>query len=395
MPDHDVVILGAGPTGTTAARLLTQRGIGVTVFDREAGPTFKIGESLLPEGIRLCHQLGLEEQLHEAGFVVKNGARFILTNDGAEDRFDFQDAWRADRCSFAYQVKRQEFDALLARHAESGGADIQWSTHVRDVEFRTSDILITLGDGRQCTTRYIADATGPAHFLAKRFNLRRPNPTLRKVSLFTHCAGIPRASGRAEGDITILWSESGWFWVIPFSDGITSVGLIGDQDIVDAAGKSDQERFDNLCSQSASHKSLFDDQEQLMPVQRRANWAYRCDPIAGENFVLLGDAAGFIDPVFSTGVYLGQQGAFFFDEFLGPALAAGDSPSAEDRENFNRRMRTALDRFQQFVNQFYDSSFVDNIIRSRKRAGLRQSITSLLAGDVFYEDNPMLRMGII
>ena len=395
MTNHDVVILGAGPTGTTAARLLAQRKMQVTVFDRETGPSFKVGESLLPEGIRLCHKLGLEDQLRESGFLVKNGARFILATDGAEDRFDFQDAWRADRSAYAYQVKRQEFDAMLARHAEAGGADIHWDTDVRDVEFREDHILMTFADGQRCTTRYLVDATGPAHFLAKRLRLRRPIPTLRKTSLFTHCAGIPRRSGHEEGDITILWSDSGWFWVIPFSDGTTSVGLIGDPEVVDEAGTSDQERFDKLCAQSASHKTLFDGREQLIPVQRRADWSYHCDPLAGENFVLLGDAGGFLDPVFSSGVYLGQQGAFFCDEILGPALAAGGLPSAESREQFGERMQTALDRFLQFVNQFYDSRFLENVIRSRKRAGLRQSITSLLAGDIFYEDNPMLRMGII
>jgi flavin-dependent dehydrogenase len=266
---------------------------------------------------------------------------------------------------------------------------------VRDVDLREEHVVVTLADGEVRTTRYLVDATGPAHFLAKRLDLRRPYEPLRKIALFTHCSGIPRRPGREAGDITILWSPSGWVWVIPFANGRTSVGIVGDPAAVQGAGGDDQQRFDALCAQSPSHQDLFHSREQLLPIQRRADWSYRCDAIAGSRFAMLGDAGGFLDPVFSSGVYLGQQGAFLFDEFLGPALAADELPDQDSRARFTTQMHKALERFLRLIHQFYDARFVENVVRARKRQGLRRSLTSLLAGDVYYDDNPILRMGML
>jgi flavin-dependent dehydrogenase len=396
MTEADVLILGAGPAGSTLAYWLASAGLATTILDRASGPEFKVGESLLPEGVRLCHEMGLAEALATGPFLPKHGAQFILSADGVGDRFDFREALRAERCNHAYQVKRRDFDGLLQEHARGAGAELLWNVNVRRVELDADNHVSAWDiDGAEHRARYLVDATGLAHLVARQERAFEPLDGLKKVSILSHFEGIPHQEGERAGDIRILWTPSGWFWVIPFLDGTTSVGVVGDPDVVAAAGGDDQARFDALAGQSETHRAVLGERRQLAPVQRRADYSFRSKAKTGPRHLLLGDAGGFIDPIFSTGVYLAQQGAFLARDAILPALSRGELPGAAQRAHFAERIELATSRYLALVRMFYDQEFMDDIIRSRRRRQTRCALTSLLAGDIFDEGNTLLRMGML
>lgn len=396
MTESDVLIIGAGPAGSTLAYWLAKAGLATRILDRASGPQFKVGESLLPEGIRLCREMGLGEALESGPFLPKFGAQFILSEDGASDRFDFGEALRAERCGHAYQVKRVDFDSLLQQHAQDAGAELCWDVNVRRVDPEGhGHVSAWDAAGQEHRARYLVDASGLAHLVARQLGQAEALDGLRKVSIFSHFDGIPREEGKRGSDIRILWTPSGWFWVIPFQDGTTSIGVVGDPDVVAEAGADDQQRFDALAAQSDVHRSVFSARRQLAPVQRKADYSFRTGAKTGARFLLLGDAAGFIDPIFSTGVYLAQQGAFLARDAILPALTRGELPGAPARAHFTERIELATRRYLSLVHMFYDQKFMDDIIRSRRRENTRRALTSVLAGDIFDEDNTLLRMGML
>jgi flavin-dependent dehydrogenase len=340
--------------------------------------------------------MGLKAQLEAHGFLKKHAARFVLGEDGVEDTFDFANALRAERAPYAYQVKRLEFDGLLQRFAVEGGAKILWDVTVQDVDLEdTGGVLIKSRDGRSFRCRYLVDASGPSSLLARSLTLREPLPGLNKVALFSHFEGVPRRTGKSEGDIVILWSENGWFWIIPFTGGITSVGAVGNADLIQSMGTDDASRFDRLCDQSATHREYLGERRQLFPLQRRADYSFRLKTLSGERFVLVGDASGFIDPIFSSGVFLAQNGAFLARDLVSPALRSGRLPDPAAREHYEARVRLGVDRFLGLVRQFYDNRFIENAVRSRTRPELKRALISILAGDVYHEENVLIRMGLL
>jgi flavin-dependent dehydrogenase len=255
-------------------------------------------------------------------------------------------------------------------------------------------VEVVARDGRRLAARFLVDATGPTALLPTRLQLREPIDGLRKAAIFSHFAGVPRATGTAAGDIDILHSDDGWHWIIPFSDGTASVGVVGEPEYLRSMGADDQERFDRLCERSEVHRRLLGERRQLLPLYRRADFSFRCRTFSGSRFLLIGDAACFIDPVFSSGVFLAQKGAFLAHEHIAPALKAGRLPSTEDLAAYERNLRVGLDRFLTLVRHFYADAFVRNIIRCRERRALKSALTSLLAGDVWDDYNIWIRMGV-
>jgi len=395
-PDADVIVVGAGPAGCTLAYLLAARGRDVLVLDKEAGPIFKIGESLLPAGVHLCHEMGLKEALEQGGFMPKWAARFVLSDTGDEERFPFSDALRVKAGARAYQVKRRDFDDLLHRHARSAGARYHWGARVAGVDLATAEgPIVRLTDGETLSARFVVDATGQGHFLARELGLRRPIPGLAKTALFAHFERVRRHAGIEEGDITVLWNSEYWTWIIPFTDGTTSVGVVGNPDRIRAAGANDDERFAALCSATEHHRRFLAERVQLFELQRRADFSYQCTQLAGPRFVLIGDAASFIDPLFSTGVFLAQQGAFLAERMLSAALEESRALSEAEQQDYTTTMQTAIRRFLALVQGSYDHGFIETAVRGRRRPGMRRAFISLLAGDVLDEENPLIGMGFL
>jgi len=397
MPENevDVLIIGAGPAGSTLGYLLASQGVSTAIVDRAAGPEFKIGESLLPEGVRLCREMGLGEALERGPYLEKFGAQFILGDDGASDRFCFDEALRPERGMSAYQVKRKDFDALLQGHAEGAGVRIDWNTKVHEVDFGADDHVAVRAGGDTYAARYVVDASGLSQVVARQRGESEPRADLQRVALFSHFEGVPRDEGERAGDIRVIWTEQGWFWVIPFQDGTTSVGVVGDPESLRVAGQDAQESFDALAGQGPVHRALLAERKQLFPVRRMANYASKVEHKTGERYLLLGDASGFLDPIFSTGAFFAQASAFLARDAILPALAAGYLPDQAARSGYEEKIDLAVRRYKSLIQMFYDRKFMDDVIRSRRRENIRRALTSLLAGDVFHEENPLLRMGVV
>lgn len=390
--DTDVLILGAGPGGTTAAAQLAAAGVDVTVLDANPGPVFKIGESLLPEGIRICSQLGLDARLEQAGFQLKHAARFVLTEDGSTARFDFADAERPERGAVAWQVPRERFDGLLVELAEERGAHVRWNARVDDIALEDDGVVARLADGESVRAGWLVDASGAARRLAPQLGRTRPLGLETRVALFAHCSGIPRDDEGA-GDIVVLWEDSTWWWLIPFADGTTSVGVVARPERV--AGLDDQAAFDTLAASTDVHRRWLGAREQLTPLRRAADYSWTCERVAAPRALLVGDAAGFLDPVFSSGVYLAQVGGLHAAELLVDAVRDDRPLSAADQDRHSDRLRTAFGRFGGMVEQFYDGRFLETVVRARRRPNLHKAITSILAGDVFDDENLLVRMGLL
>ncbi len=393
--ETDVVVVGAGPAGATLGYLLAQRGRDVVVLERAPDVPFKIGESLLPAGIDLCHRMGLEATLRDHGFVPKLAAQFILP-DGERGRFPFSDGLPdSSHGSLAYEVKRREFDTILVDHARSAGARVYFDTRVADLELHDGGARLDLADGRSISARFLVDATGQAHWVARKLGLARPIAGLGKAAIFAHFDGIPHGEGEQRGDIVVFWGETSWVWIIPFSDGTTSVGAVADPATLRAAGKTDQERFDTLCSLTEHHGVLLGERRALMPLERRADFSYECERLCGPRFALTGDASGFIDPIFSTGVFLAQQSAFLIADPLAAALDESRPLSDSEQAHYTATLRKGFERFRSMVQGSYDHGFVQRAVKLRRRRGMRAAFTSLLAGDVFDDDNPLITMGLL
>src|SRR5215471_9061037 len=244
---YDAVIIGGGPAGSTVATLLARAGRRVVVFEKEKFPRFHVGESLLPYILPIFERLGVHEKIRAHGFQEKYGAFFWNETTGGTRPVEF---WNAEDDShpMAYQVKRSEFDQLLLSHAESCGAEVRYQTRVEEVLFeagRAAGVRVGAaeGDGEEIRARVVVDASGQDAFLSRRLGTRDFDPKLKRAALFAHYEVVPRPAGRQAGDILLPTDQEVWYWIIPFSDGTTSVGAVFEPDLVRERGTMEQ-RFD-------------------------------------------------------------------------------------------------------------------------------------------------------
>jgi flavin-dependent dehydrogenase len=425
----DVVVVGGGPAGATVAGRLRQRGRSVVVLERDRFPRFHIGESLLPASASVLKALGLEEEL-DARFVRKYGARFLDDEkgpggaDGSTARYQFEEAF-PPATPYAWQVPRSEFDALLLDRARALGADVREGCRVTEVLLAQGhavgvSYLDATGTSRRVDAKVVVDATGREGLLT-RARARTRIPGLDKTAIFTHVEGGHRNEGRDAGQIelTILAGRDdagavpGWAWFIPFKDGRASVGFVLSSNVVGkraaelpslasdvgpartAAPGGDrlEALFQAEVARSPWMSHLLRDTRRSGPVRAAADYSFRVDRLAGDGWVAIGDAAGFLDPLFSTGAHLAMGGGERAAAAIDAALASGDT-SAKAFEGFERTMRTAADLFLGAVQSFYRGELRALLFAPDQRAILRKLITSMLAGDVFHDqDDPARWIG--
>jgi flavin-dependent dehydrogenase len=390
----EVVVIGGGPGGATAAGLLARAGRRVLVLEREAFPRFHVGESLLPRSIEVLEQLGVMPKI-EAEFLRKYGARFIDSDTGAENRFSFGDAIHA-HSPYAFQVPRDRFDQVLLDHAVELGAEARHRWQVARMLFdggRATGVVARDPDGHEhvidasCTI----DATGRDALRAHAQRSQQKLPMLdRTMAVFSQFRGVPRPEGVEAGDIRIVVAQSSWFWVIPFRDGRTSVGAVLDaSEIVRAEGRATPAAtFAALCEASPPMRRLLEGATPLFDVRAAADFSYRVSDIIGDGWLALGDASGFVDPLFSTGVHLALRGAMIAAPLVDQALAAGDVGRARFLA-YERSQRRAVEIFIGAVQAFYDRRLVPLLFAPEQRPLMRALITSILGGDTYHADEPL------
>jgi flavin-dependent dehydrogenase len=383
---RDAVVLGAGPAGCAAASALARRGRSVLLLDRDPEPRFKIGESLLPWNRPIFEELGLLPKIEAAGFQRKYGALFTNERTGGVRQVDFREAWDASRPS-AWQVKRREFDALLAAHAAESGAEVRRGVAVEDVLFeggRATGVRVWGPAGEEeIPAKVVVDATGQAALLASRLKIRRQDSNLRKAALYAHFTGAWRAEGERGGDILLPFLPDVWFWVIPFSDGSASVGAVfAPAVLATLSGKTNLERFEELLVRSAKMREYLAGATRTSDVGSVSDYSFTSTRYGGDGWVLVGDAATFLDPVFSTGVFLGMSAGLRAAKVIDAALAAKGGVDAADFDAYGRVTERMVARFRPFVYGYYDPVFTRMFCEKAPLDALRAAVTSTLAGDV-------------
>jgi flavin-dependent dehydrogenase len=388
---HDVIVVGGGPGGSTVAGRLAQSGVGALVLEKETFPRFHLGESLLPMSLTVFDELGVTPKL-ESRFIRKNGARFVKGDTGEEVTFKFANAVREGH-PYAFHGPRADIDHVLLDHAAELGAEVRqgWTAErlVKDGERVVG--VVARGPGgaeEELRAAVVVDATGRDAMSSRKPGARVKTPRLeRTLAVFSHFDGCRRLSGDDEGDIRIVILKEGWFWVIPFRGDRTSVGIVLDPSRI-AGEAADLDGFlARLFASSPPMRDIMTGSRQVFAAQAVADFSYRVPEASGNGWLAVGDAGGFIDPLFSTGFHLAVKGADLAAHAIESALSRGDvSPASW--EAFERRVKTATETYIGVVQAFYEGPLIELLFDKNQRDMMRRMITSVLAGDVFHDDKP-------
>ncbi len=403
MPTVDVVVIGGGPGGSVCSAQLARKGMSVVVLEKTTFPRFHLGESLLPQSLVVLDEIGVLDKV-AATFIHKYGARFHDDVNDKKDRFSFDSAWKPD-FDHAFEVPRDTFDEMLLDHAAASGADVRerWTAKriTYDPEGRASGVLAISPEGEAASiaARFVVDASGRDVLAARATSGTTKIEGLDQTALFAHFENVTRQPGELEGDIDIVLFPSGegerpnWFWFIPFKDGRTSVGaMVGRAWMRDRRSKVDPKvdtrdlpsaLFERAVSESKTATELLANARCLWPEkQATADFSYRVRSMNGPGWIAIGDAGGFIDPLFSSGAHLAMCGGKLGADAIAAAL---EEPENERLilEAWESRVREAAETFVLAVRAFYAGPLVGLLFAEDKHVALRRSITSLLAGDVF------------
>ncbi len=386
---YDVAIIGGGPGGSTVATALARAGRRVLVLEREKFPRFHVGESLLPFNLPIFERLGVAEKIRAAGFQKKHGAFFWNEETGGVRPVDFARGLD-DRHPFAYHVKRAEFDDLLLRHAEESGAEVREETSVARVLFEGDRAVGVVaqprgGEEEEIRARAVVDASGQDALLSRQAGTRKFDPKLKRAGLFAHYEGIRWPEGQKPGDILLPIDRGVWYWIIPFSDGTCSVGAVfepalGKSEAGDAA--SLEERFERLVERSPRMREFLAGSRRTSRAFGISDYSTSSARAAGEGWVLVGDAATFLDPVFSTGVFLAMAMGMHAAEALDRALEKPGTARAADLLSYAKAANRLVGRFRRFVYAFYDPVFFEAFCSKEPLDRMRASITTILSGGV-------------
>ena len=383
----DVLVIGGGPAGSTAAALLAERGYQVTLLEKAHHPRFHIGESLLPANLPLLEKLGVADAVKAIG-MEKWGAEFVSPWHDHMQVFEFADAMDKS-LPMAYQVRRSEFDEILIRNASKKNARVVEGCQVQDVDFLPDNagalIRARNDDGSVETVhaRFVLDASGRETFLGNRFKAKQRNKQHNSTAIYGHFSGAARNPGKAEGNITIFWFDHGWFWYIPLADGTTSVGAVSWPYYLKTRNKKPLEQFlHETIALCAPLRERLQHAQLVSPVEATGNFSYVCDRTHGSNYLLLGDAYTFIDPVFSSGVMLAMHSAFVGADTVDICLREPQRAAAA-LKHFDRTMRRGPKAFSWFIYRVTNPALRDMFMGPRNIFRVKEALLSVLAGDVF------------
>jgi flavin-dependent dehydrogenase len=382
----DVLVIGGGPGGSTAASVLAEKGYRVVLLEKARHPRFHIGESLLPANLPLMERLGVSAQVRAIG-LEKWGAEFVSHWDGRGQEFRFARGWDKSM-PMSYQVRRSEFDEILIRRAAQLGARVIEGCRVREVDFPRKGGAVRVhaeyDDGRSgtWTADTIIDASGRDTFLGDRLKAKRRDKKHNSAALYAHFSGARRECGKREGNVTIYWFEHGWFWFIPLADGATSIGAVVWPYYMKSRHTPVREFFlatIALCPPLAERLSAA---TLVSDVEATGNYSYACDRSHGPNYLLVGDAYSFIDPVFSSGVMLAMNsGAAAAD-----AIHTCRTQPARSRaalQEFDRVSRHGPKQFSWFIHRVSNPTMRELFLAPSNALRMEEALLSLLAGDIF------------
>jgi flavin-dependent dehydrogenase len=382
----DVVVIGGGPAGSTVSTLIAQKGYCVELFEREHFPRFHIGESLIPETYWVFERLGMLEKLKNSPFVKKHSVQFVGSSGRVSEPFYFRDN-KPHECSQTWQVLRSEFDKLMLDNAREHGVQAHEGVRVLEVLFegeRAVGVRVKQEDGQERTVRakVVVDASGQSTMIASRFRMKVMDPDLKKGAVWTYYEGAYRDTGRDEGATMVLATEGrkGWFWYIPLHRNIVSVGVVSSFGyLFDGRGSHEQIYYEEL-DLCPAVKQRVSKGKRVADFYATKDYSYRASRAAGDGWVLVGDAYGFLDPLYSSGVLLALKSGQFAADAIVEGLAKGDT-SAAQLGNWTAGYNQGMDRMRRLVCEYYNGFSFGQFVK--RYPDLKGHITDLLIGDLF------------
>jgi flavin-dependent dehydrogenase len=381
-----VIVIGGGPAGSTASTLIAQQGIKVQLFERERFPRFHIGESLIPETYWVLKRLDMLPKMRASRFVKKYSVQFVSQKGKLSEPFYFMEH-KPHECSQTWQVLRSEFDQLMLQNAQEHGVEVHQGVRVLDVIFdgdRAVGVEIQDENGTRGTIRadVIVDASGQSSLIMNKLKLRQWDPILKKAALWTYFEGAYRDTGRDEGATLVLQTQgkNGWFWYIPLHNNVISVGVV--------AG------FEYLFKGRGEHETIYQEELARCPAVRERvavgkqverfraakEYSYRSSRVAGDGWVLVGDAFGFLDPLYSSGVLLALKSGSLAADAVVEGLNKGDT-SAAQLGKWGPGFIQGMERMRRLVCEYYDGFSFGQFVR--RHPHFKGHLTDLLIGDLF------------
>ena len=386
-----MIVVGAGPSGAIASALVKQKGWDVLVLEGQRFPRFSVGESLLPHCLDFVAEAGMLEAVERAQFQFKNGAAFIRENEYGE--FDFGDKFTPGRNS-TFQVQRAPFDKILADEAEKRGVEIRYETRVTAVDISGANPRVRAVDasGAECEieARFVLDASGFARVLPRLLDLEIPSDFPVRSAVVTHVEdrAAPDAFDRNKVQIIVHPRyQDVWFWIIPFQNGRASVGCAAPHEFFARYPSSPDERLRALVSEEPFLTRVLVNAVWDTPVREIAGYSANVKSMHGKGFALLGNAAEFLDPIFSSGITIAMRSASMAVQVLDRQLRGA---SVDWTQEFEIPLRKGVDTFRAYVKAWYDGRFQDIMFAKNQPAGIRGMICAILAGYAWDETNPFV-----
>jgi flavin-dependent dehydrogenase len=384
--DPDVVVIGGGPAGSTASTLVAQKGYRVELFERERFPRFHIGESLIPETYWVLKRLGMLPKLQSSRFVKKYSVQFVGASGKLSAPFYFWDN-KPHECSQTWQVVRSEFDALMLDNAREHGVIAHEGVRVLDVmmeDGRARGVRVKGEDGREREVRakVVVDASGQVGLIQNRLRLRVWDPVLNKGAIWTYWEGAYRDRGRDEGATIVIQTpgRNGWFWYIPLHDDVVSVGVVAPFDYLFKGRGPYAATYDEEVERCPAVKERVSKAKRVTGYFATKDYSYRATQVAGDGWVMVGDAFGFLDPLYSSGVLLALRSGELAADAICEGLAKGDTSKAQ-LGRWGPGFNQGVDRMRRLVCEYYDGFSFGRFVKSFPH--LRGKVTDLLIGDLF------------
>ncbi|MGR8999173.1 MAG: NAD(P)/FAD-dependent oxidoreductase [Gammaproteobacteria bacterium] len=394
----NVIIIGAGPAGSIAGALLRNKGYKATIVERDAFPRFSIGESLLPQCMEFIEQAGMLDAVQAAGFQLKTGAAFLHNDKYSE--FCFADKF-TDGFDSTYQVQRDRFDALLADEAQRMGVDINWRQEVIAADFSGDKPILTVQDrtssqSYQLTADFVLDASGFGRVLPRLLDLEKPSGFPLRQAVFTHLEDRINDTSYDRNKIRIIVHpelNDVWYWLIPFSNGRCSIGVVGEAEVFNIPGADRQSVLQQFIAGEPGLSALLQNAVYDTPVNSISGYSANVKSLYGKGYALLGNAGEFLDPVFSSGVTIAMKSASLAADVLDRQF---NGLPADWQSDFVEPLQKGVETFRTFISAWYEGSFQDVVFyrhlkNVEQKNNIKQMICSILAGYVWDENNPYVK----
>ena len=389
--ETDVVVIGGGPGGATASTLIAQQGHKVRLFEREHFPRFHIGESLIPCTYFVLERLNMLPKLKSSHFVKKYSVQFINDLGKLSEPFYFVEH-KPHESSQTWQVLRSEFDHIMLQNAREHGVEVEEGVHVLGVLWegeRAVGVRIKREDGTQQDVRakVVVDASGQSSVIMDRLGLREWDPLLKKAALWTYWEGAYRDVGRDEGATLVIQvqGKNGWFWYIPQHDNVISVGVVASYEYLfkNRPGKTHEQIYFEEVDRCPGLAPRIARAKRVAPYRAAKEYSYRSKKAAGDGWVLIGDAFGFLDPLYSSGVLLALRSGQMAADAISDGLAKGDT-SAAQLGRWEPCFVQGMERMRRLVCAYYDGFSFGRFVK--RFPHLKGLVTDLLIGDLFKDD---------